>query len=100
MCVCKYCIPCVCECVSTRSFIQGTDDCLTGLTFVFTGVGESLNREETADIVKRYGGKVTSALSRKTSYLVVGEGAGESKLSKVIVVLYWYEVYYYEYILG
>ena len=33
----------------------------------------------------RYGGKVTSSLSKKTSYLVVGEEAGESKLAKVSI---------------
>ena len=31
----------------------------------------------------RYGGKVTQSISKKTSYLVVGEDAGESKLAKV-----------------
>lgn len=31
----------------------------------------------------RYGGKVTSSISKKTSYLVVGEEPGESKLAKV-----------------
>ena len=31
----------------------------------------------------RYGGKVTQSVSKKTSYLLVGEEAGESKLAKV-----------------
>ena len=31
----------------------------------------------------RYGGKVTQSISKKTSYLVVGEESGESKLAKV-----------------
>ena len=31
----------------------------------------------------RYGGKVTTSLSKKTSYLVIGEEAGEAKLAKV-----------------
>ena len=31
----------------------------------------------------RYGGRVTSSISKKTSYIVVGEEAGESKLAKV-----------------
>ena len=44
-------------------------DCLAGLVFVLTGVYESLEREEMSDIVKKYGGKVTSSLSRNTTYL-------------------------------
>jgi replication factor C subunit 1 len=44
-------------------------DCLSGLVFVLTGVYESLEREEMADIVKKYGGKVTTSLSRNTTYL-------------------------------
>jgi BRCT domain type II-containing protein len=44
-----------------------------------------MEREEAADLVKKYGGKVTGNVSGRTSYLVVGEGAGESKLAKVRV---------------
>ena len=36
------------------------------------------------DLVKRYGGKVVSAVSKRTSYLIVGRDPGESKLQKVI----------------
>ena len=50
---------------------------------MITGVLESLEREEAADIIKKYGGKVTTNISGKTSYIVVGEEAGESKLAKV-----------------
>ena len=64
-------------------YVSGAENCLDGLTFVITGVLESLEREEAADIVKKYGGKVTTNVSRKTSYIVVGEEAGESKLAKV-----------------
>ena len=61
----------------------GAENCLEGLTFVFTGVLESLERDDAADLVKRYGGRVTGNISKKTSYVVIGEGAGESKTSKV-----------------
>ena len=63
--------------------MQGEENCLEGLTFVITGVLESIEREEAADLIQRYGGKVTQSVSKKTSYIVVGRGAGESKLSKV-----------------
>lgn len=62
---------------------QGQENCLEGLTFVITGVLESIEREEAADLIQRYGGKVTQSVSKKTSYVVVGRDAGESKLSKV-----------------
>ena len=68
-------------------FVSGAENCLDGLTFVITGVLESLEREEAADIVKKYGGKVTTNVSRKTSYIIVGEEAGESKLATVCSVL-------------
>ena len=61
----------------------GAENCLEGLTFVITGVLESLERDEAADIIKKYGGKVTTNVSGKTSYIVIGEEAGESKLAKV-----------------
>ena len=56
---------------------------MEGLTFVITGVLESIERDDAADLIQRYGGKVTGSVSKKTSYLVVGRDAGESKISKV-----------------
>jgi len=63
--------------------LQGKDNCLEGLTFVVTGVLESVDRDDTKSLIERYGGKVTSNVSRNTSYIVVGRDAGESKLTKV-----------------
>lgn len=61
----------------------GQPNCLAGLTFVFTGELTSLSREEASDLAKRYGGRVTGAPSSKTSYVVVGDGAGPSKLATI-----------------
>lgn len=61
---------------------EGSPGCFEGLVFVLTGVYDSLEREEMADIVKKLGGKVTTSVSKNTKYLVVGSEAGESKLSK------------------
>jgi len=61
----------------------GADNCLAGLTFVFTGLLETISREEGQELVKRYGGKVTGAPSGKTSYVVLGTDAGPSKLDKI-----------------
>ena len=44
---------------------------------------ESLEREEATEIVKKYGGKVTTSISGRTNYIVLGDEAGESKLAKV-----------------
>ncbi|KAK7567085.1 replication factor RFC1 C terminal domain-containing protein [Phyllosticta citricarpa] len=62
---------------------QGKPNCLAGLTFVFTGLLQYLDRETAQALVKRYGGKVTTAPSGKTSYVVLGAEAGPSKLDKI-----------------
>ena len=54
--------------------------------FVITAVLESIEREEAADLIKRYGGKVTQSVSKKTSYSM-GWDPGESKLSKVLYIV-------------
>jgi DNA ligase (NAD+) len=54
---------------------------LAGLTFVVTGTLPTLSREEAKALIQQAGGKVTDSISKKTSYLVVGENAG-SKLDK------------------
>ncbi|KAJ5651368.1 Replication factor C subunit 1 [Penicillium longicatenatum] len=67
----------------TKEIPVGAENCLAGLAFVFTGVQETLGREEGQELVKRYGGKVTGAPSSKTSYVVLGSDAGPSKLQTI-----------------
>ncbi|KAL3960065.1 hypothetical protein ACCO45_005182 [Purpureocillium lilacinum] len=62
---------------------DGADECLSGLSFVFTGVLQTIGRDEAQALVKRYGGKVTGQPSSKTSFVVLGEDAGPSKLAKI-----------------
>eukprot|EP00962_Isochrysis_galbana_P045486 scaffold17903_cov86-Isochrysis_galbana.AAC.4 len=50
----------------------GAADCLAGKTFVLTGTQDSLEREEMEALIKRYSGRVTTAVSGKTNYLVRG----------------------------
>ncbi|KXT03937.1 hypothetical protein AC578_9238 [Pseudocercospora eumusae] len=61
----------------------GNENCLAGLTFVFTGQLQSLGREQGTALVKRWGGKVTTAPSSKTSYVVLGDDAGPKKLDTI-----------------
>jgi DNA ligase (NAD+) len=56
-------------------------DVLKGLTFVVTGTLKGYTRKEIEDTIKKYGGKVSSSVSRLTNYLIVGENPG-SKLDK------------------
>lgn len=52
-----------------------------GKTFVLTGTLPTLTREEAAERITAAGGKVSSAVSKKTHYVVAGEAAG-SKIEK------------------
>lgn len=61
----------------------GADNCLAGLSFVFTGLLSTLSRPEGAELVKRYGGKVVGAPSARTSYIVLGADAGPKKLETI-----------------
>ncbi|KAF1942023.1 DNA replication factor C, large subunit [Clathrospora elynae] len=68
---------------SSGDMPQGSDTCLAGLTFVFTGVLQRWGRTEGQELVKRHGGKVTAGPSKKTNYVVLGTDAGPSKLAKI-----------------
>jgi len=52
-----------------------------GKSFVVTGTLPTLSRDDAENFIRRHGGKVSSSVSSKTSYVVVGESAG-SKLDK------------------
>lgn len=54
---------------------------LTGKSFILTGTLEDFSRDEAKFIIENCGGKITSNISSKTSYLIVGKNPG-SKLEK------------------
>jgi len=54
---------------------------LTGMTFVVTGTLPTLSRDAAKEFIESNGGKVTDSVSKKTSYLVLGENPG-SKFEK------------------
>nr|XP_023685377.1 replication factor C subunit 1 isoform X3 [Paramormyrops kingsleyae] len=68
--------------LGSKEIPQGAENCLEGLTFVVTGVMESMERDDAKSLIERYGGKVTGNVSRKTSYLVLGRDSGASKTEK------------------
>lgn len=57
------------------------ESALTGKTVVVTGTLPSLGRKEAAELIEKYGGKVSGSVSKKTDYVLAGENAG-SKLDK------------------
>jgi DNA ligase (NAD+) len=54
---------------------------LGGMTFVVTGTLDGFSRDGIKDFIEQNGGKVIDSVSKKTSYLVLGENPG-SKLDK------------------
>lgn len=65
--------------MTSRTEIQ--DQRFRGMTFVLTGTLPSLTRSEASAMVEKMGGKVSSSVSKKTTYVLAGEEAG-SKLTK------------------
>ncbi|MCY4568611.1 MAG: NAD-dependent DNA ligase LigA [Candidatus Poribacteria bacterium] len=59
------------------------DSFFSGKTFVVTGSLEGMTRGEASNEIKNRGGRVTSSVTRKTDYLIAGEGAG-SKYTKAV----------------
>ena len=60
---------------------ESGDERFYGKTFVLTGSLDKYTREEASKIIEDFGGKTSSSVSKKTSYLIAGEDAG-SKLKK------------------
>lgn len=56
-------------------------DTLAGRTFVITGALPTLSREDAEALIAAHGGKVTGSVSKKTSYLIIGDSPG-SKADK------------------
>lgn len=61
--------------------IEGQDEKFKGMIFVLTGSLDNYTREEAGNIIEKHGGKVSSSVSKKTTYVLAGEEAG-SKLTK------------------
>jgi DNA ligase (NAD+) len=60
----------------TEAGASGGPGKLEGKTFVLTGTLRRLTRDSARDLILRAGGRVTSAVSKKTDYVVVGDSPG------------------------
>ena len=68
--------------VNTKNLEEESEDKrFEGKIFVLTGSLEKYTRQEASDIIEKLGGKTSSTVSKKTSYVLAGEEAG-SKLTK------------------
>lgn len=62
--------------------ITHTNDTLAGKSFVITGTFTSFSREDMRSYIQNHGGRVVSALSSQVDYLVAGNNAGPTKITK------------------
>ena len=67
--------------VNMNSLSVVEDERFKGMTFVLTGTLSTLKRSEASAIIESFGGKTSSSVSKKTTYVLAGEEAG-SKLDK------------------
>ena len=65
--------------VNFESTKQVTDSRFAGMTFVLTGALSKFTREEATEKIESFGGKASGSVSKKTSYVVVGENAGSKE---------------------
>jgi DNA ligase (NAD+) len=63
----------------TTSTAAPTSDRYAGKTFVLTGTLPTMSRDEASALIKAQGGKVSGSVSKKTTYVVVGENAGSKE---------------------
>jgi DNA ligase (NAD+) len=72
-----------CQFEVTSSDEQGAQsEKLSGLSFVVSGVFQSLSRDELKQLISNHSGKVVGSISGKTSYIVAGDQMGPSKRIK------------------
>lgn len=65
--------------VNFESKITVTDNRFAGMTFVLTGALTKFTRDEATEKIELYGGKAAGSVSKKTTYVVVGENAGSKE---------------------
>ena len=67
--------------VMIKEYVQKSTQKLSSMTFVLTGTLPTLSREDATKIIEDNGGQVSSSVSKKTDFVLLGENPG-SKLQK------------------
>ena len=67
--------------LNMESTKEVSDNRFLGKTFVLTGTLPTMSRNEASELIEKFGGKTSSSVSKKTTYVLAGEEAG-SKLTK------------------
>ena len=65
--------------VNFESKLEIADTRFAGKTFVLTGALSKFTREEATEKIELFGGKAAGSVSKKTSYVIVGENAGSKE---------------------
>lgn len=65
--------------VNFNSLRVVTDTRFAGMTFVLTGALSMFTRDEATEKIELFGGKVAGSVSKKTTFVVVGENAGSKE---------------------
>lgn len=65
--------------VNFESKRRVNDTRFAGMTFVLTGALSKFTRDEATEKIERFGGKAAGSVSKKTTYVVVGENAGSKE---------------------
>ncbi|MFG6687575.1 exonuclease domain-containing protein [Mariniflexile sp. HNIBRBA6329] len=68
--------------INVKELLSIQSDILKGQSIVISGVFESLSRDELKKLIEDNGGKVSSSISSKTSFIVAGDNMGPSKRKK------------------
>ena len=69
-------------CFEMTSSSEPTSDLLVGQSIVISGVFEKHSRDEYKHIIEQHGGKNSSSISSKTSFILAGSNMGPAKLEK------------------
>jgi len=67
-----------------ESELKNQSDILKGKTFVVSGVFENMSRNQLKKVIEENGGKVSSSISKKTTYIIAGANIGPSKYEKAV----------------
>lgn len=65
-----------------ENLLESVSNSLEDIRFVISGVFTKVSRNELKKLIEDNGGKVSSAISSKTNYVVAGENMGPSKKAK------------------